>query len=208
LTDPAEIVGRGYDVIADRYLEWSSAEDWPARRTFLVHVLEELADDADVLELGCGAGVPVTKALSERHRVTAVDISGRQLELARENAPAATFVHGDMVSLDLPASSLDAVVAFHSVTHVPRERHGGLFERIHGWLRPGGLFMASLGVGDEPSHTDEDWLGAPMFFSHYDADTNRRLVRDAGFELAVDEIAAQLEHGRDCRFLWIVARKK
>jgi SAM-dependent methyltransferase len=207
LTDPVEIVGHGYDVIAERYLEWSRADDWPARRTYLEYVLRELMDGSSVLELGCGAGVPVTKELSERHRVTAVDVSGRQLELARKNAPAATFVRGDMASLDLAPASFDAVVAVHSVTHVPRELHGELFGRIHGWLRPGGLFLASLGVGDEPGSTEDDWLGAPMFFSHYDADTNRRLLREAGFELDVDEIVSQLEHGRDCRFLWILARK-
>jgi cyclopropane fatty-acyl-phospholipid synthase-like methyltransferase len=206
LTDPVEIVGRGYDVIAERYLEWSSADDWPARRTYLEYVLRKLADGSSVLELGCGAGVPVTKELSERHQVTAVDISRRQLELARKNAPAATFVHGDMASLHLAPASFDAVVAVHSVTHLPRERHGELFERIHGWLRPGGLFMASLGAEDEPGATEDDWLGAPMFFSHYDAGTSRGLLREAGFELEVDEIVSQLEHGRDCRFLWIVAR--
>ena len=93
------------------------------------------------------------------------------------------------------------------MTHVPRERHAELFEHIHSWLRPGGLFVASLGAADEPGDTEEDWLGVPMFFSHYDADTSRRLVKEAGFELASDEIVCQLEHGQECRFLWIVARK-
>ena len=207
MTDQVEIVGRGYDAIAEAYLAWNEAEDFPARREYLAYVLEELDDGASVLELGCGAGLPVTRALAERYRVTAVDVSRRQLELARENAPAAALVHGDMTSLRFDPASFDAVIALHSVTHVPREKHGELFGRIHAWLRPGGLFVASLGAGDEPGDTDADWLGAPMFFSHFDADTNRRLLRQAAFELVSDEIVVQVEHGAECRFLWIVARK-
>jgi hypothetical protein len=47
-----------------------------------------------------------------------------------------------------------------------------------------------------------------MFFSHFDADTNRALVRAAGFELLRDEVVAMLEepHG-ESRFLWVLARK-
>ena len=207
MTDPVEIVEHGYDAIAEAYLAWSDAEDFPARREYLAYLLGELEDGASVLELGCGAGLPVTKALSERNRVTAVDISRRQVELARANAPAATVVHSDMASLELAPGSFDAVVAVHSVTHVPREQHGELFGRIHGWLRPGGLFVASLGSSDEPGDIEENWLGAPMFFSHYDADTTRHLLREVGFELVVDEVVVQVEHGAECRFLWIVARK-
>jgi ubiquinone/menaquinone biosynthesis C-methylase UbiE len=59
-----------------------------------------------------------------------VDISARQVELARRNAPAATFIHGDMAAQTFPESSFDAVVAFFSIFHLPREDHGTLFESI------------------------------------------------------------------------------
>jgi hypothetical protein len=43
-----------------------------------------------------------------------------------------------------------------------------------------------------------------MFFSHYDAETNKKLVRDAGFSIERAELVDQdNEHER---FLWIVAR--
>ena len=65
--------------------------------------------------------------------------------------------------------------------HVPREEQPALLGRILGWLKPGGLFLASMShVGGE-DRTDE-WLGVEMFFSGFDAETNRRLIRQAGFE--------------------------
>ena len=53
-----------------------------------------------------------------------------------------------------------------------------------------------------------DWLGRPNFFSHFDAVTNRALVRGAGFEIAAQTIVPQDEVGEEgTEFLWMVARK-
>merc|ERR1719356_676057 len=49
-------------------------------------VLAGLAFGAHVLELGCGAGVPVARTIvhhSQELRVTGVDISEAQIELAK-----------------------------------------------------------------------------------------------------------------------------
>ena len=46
-----------------------------------------------------------------------------------------------------------------------------------------------------------------MFFSGFDADTNRRLVREAGFELLVDELVWMQEPESEVAFLWVLARK-
>ena len=130
-----------------------------------------------------------------------VDISAGQLELARRNAPAARFVRADMVDLAFAPGSFDAVVAFWTLIHVPREVHASLFARIHGWLKPGGLFAGTLGSGDNPAEHVPDFYGAPMYWSHFAGDTNRGLLRDAGFELIqVDEIEDEGETP-----LWVIA---
>lgn len=47
-----------------------------------------------------------------------------------------------------------------------------------------------------------------MFWSGYDADTNRRLLREAGLELEEDAVVAQQEPGYgDVEFHWVLARK-
>jgi hypothetical protein len=57
-----------------------------------------------------------------------------------------------------------------------------------------------------PDRTEE-WLGVPMFFSGFDADTNRRLVREAGFELLVAEVVWMREPGLDVAFLWVLGQR-
>jgi predicted TPR repeat methyltransferase len=72
--DPKEIVARGYDAIALRYAEWAGRVTSPALK-WLRDLDGRLPDGSDVLELGCGRGVPGTRELARRHRVTGVDIS-------------------------------------------------------------------------------------------------------------------------------------
>jgi SAM-dependent methyltransferase len=205
--DPRRIVADGYDAIAERYFAWSDARPSATRLGWLARALDRIPAGSDVLDLGCGAGVPMTKALAEGRHVTGVDISARQVELARAAVPGATFIQADMTTLELPPASLDAVVAFYSLTHVPRADLPALLDAIHGWLRPGGVFMASMGAQDAPDDVEADWLGTPMFFSHHGAKKNRALVRHAGFEIEQAVVEEEPEDRHAALFLWVVARK-
>jgi SAM-dependent methyltransferase len=203
-SDSRAIVRAGYDAIAERYAQWQ-VEGLPTF-VWVPRLLDLLAKNSDVLEVGCGNGVPAGRLIAERHNYTGVDISAAQLELARVAVPRGAFVQADYTKFD-PGRRVDAVVAVLTLTHVPREEHGDVLARFATWLRPGGLLLATFGTGDQPGWFENDWLGAPMFFSHFDADTNRRLVQEAGFELLEDEVVPMLEDGHgEVRFLWVIAR--
>jgi SAM-dependent methyltransferase len=200
------MVADGYDEIAERYLAWSGLRPSAARLRYLELALEHIPPGSDVLELGCGAGIPMTAALATDRHVTGVDLSATQLEMARRNVPGATFLQADMTTLSFEPASFDGVVAFYSLTHVPREEHAELLERIRRWLRPGGVFIASMGADDEPGDVEADWLGVDMYFSHFGARANRRIVERAELVVEQAEVAVEPEDRHDARFLWIVAR--
>jgi SAM-dependent methyltransferase len=205
--DPKRIVADGYDQIAERYADWSAQSFDDPRHRYTDLVLDRLPAGAAVLELGCGAGLPTTARLAERFAVTGVDLSARQIELARRNVPRAAFVQADMAKLDLPPASFDAVVAFYAITHVPRDEHRALLASISRWLRPGGLLVATMGARSSPDTVERDWLGAPMFFSHFGARANERLVREAGLRPVSARIESTDEEGVPVLFLWVVAEK-
>jgi hypothetical protein len=51
---------------------------------------------------------------------------------------------------------------------------------------------------------------APRFgrwMESFDAETNRRLVREAGFELLVDGVVRMREPEGETAFLWVLARR-
>src|SRR5262245_1217423 len=131
MKDPKRIVSEGYDQIAESYLKWRAEqprEDELAR--WLSLVCDHVRPGARVLDIDCGAGIPITLALSKTFDVTGVDISARQIELARKNVPAAHFIQGDITSIDFPSANFDAAVASYSLIHVPRAEHVRAFRSI------------------------------------------------------------------------------
>jgi cyclopropane fatty-acyl-phospholipid synthase-like methyltransferase len=95
--------------------------------------------------------------------------------------------------------------AFYVIEHLPRERHPEIFRRFHSWLAPGGHLVMTIEPDDEPGKVG-DWLGRPMFFSQYDAETTLGLLGEAGFEVLESAIEDQLEGDREVTYLWILAR--
>src|SRR5436309_15724709 len=86
-----------YDRIAERHAAWVANEviDEVAPR-YVAYLIDNLPEGARVLDLGCGGGGPTTGRLDERFEVTGVDISARQIDLARRAAEGATFFQADM----------------------------------------------------------------------------------------------------------------
>jgi SAM-dependent methyltransferase len=195
-------IERGYDAIAERYADHVRANRGPETyfRSFLDRIVARIPQGGRVLDLGCGAGL-ITSELTRNARVVALDRSAAQLSLARANAPEAVLVRGDIAQVAFRPASFDAVAAFWTLIHVRRDLHGSVLARIHEWLLPGGMFAGTLGTSDSSEDVEEDFFGAPMSWSHFDAETNRRLMADAGFDVEqADEVFDVGEWA-----LWVIA---
>jgi SAM-dependent methyltransferase len=200
-----QLVADGYDAIGETFAEWRERIVGDPREEWEEAFASRLAADARVLELGCGPGTQETRRLAERFRLTGVDISPRQVERAGASIPDAEFVCADFTELELPAGSLDGVIAFYVLNHVPRELLAPLLERIHAWLVPSGLLCVAFGTSDNAGWTGE-WLGAPTYFASYPPETNSHLVREAGFAIELDEVVEFEEPEGPARFQWVLAR--
>jgi SAM-dependent methyltransferase len=205
--DPKRVVEEGYDQVAERYLEWSGTARVEERARYTAVLLDGLPPGAEVLDLGCGAGVPTTRQLAQRFNVTGVDISARQIALARQNVPGAQFVHADVTQLDYAPGSFDGVAAFYSIIHVPRQEQQELLQDIASWLRPGGLLVAAFGTQSGKVELAEDFLGAPMYWSGFDSATNERMVEATGLRIVSAQEETAPEFFQPVTFLWIVAQK-
>ena len=172
------LVRSGYDQCAAAYHESRASEAGPE----LASLFAVLGDGAASLDVGCGAGVPVTRALAERFNVTGVDISASMIELARANVPAARFIRADIMSVELAPSSFDAATAFYSIFHIPRTEHPALFSRVHDWLKPGGYLLCLLPRYNEETYID-DFFGATMYWSSYAVEDYERILTDVGFDI-------------------------
>jgi SAM-dependent methyltransferase len=207
VTDPrVQIVADGYDAIGETFDEWRQGIVGDPRAAWRGELVSRLPQRARVLELGCGGGVPDTKLLAERFRVTAVDVSPEQVRRAQAAVPSAEIVCADFTELELEPGSFDGVVAFYSFNHVPRDLLAPLFRSIRSWLVPGGLFLASLGTSNTEAWIGE-WLGTRMFFSSHPPPANSQLLMEAGFELLRDDVVDFREPEGEVVFQWILARR-
>jgi ubiquinone/menaquinone biosynthesis C-methylase UbiE len=201
--DHKQLVAAGYDKIGDIYLARFGISDVRGRK--LAELENGLSSGARVLDLGCGAGVPIARDLTAHgFRVTGVDGSPGQIARARHNVPDAMFIHADMTRVEFPCASFEAIGAFYAITHVPRDEHSTLLRQISRWLVPGGCFVGSFGASLAHDWTG-DWLGTTMFFSHHDPEATKNLASDAGLVIAKAELIQQ--DNEDVRFLWITAHK-
>jgi SAM-dependent methyltransferase len=118
-SDPKRIVVAGYDEIANVYLERFGVST--VRQKWVGRLIDGLpAGGGRVLDLGCGAGIPVARDLDALgHAVVGVDGSAKQVARARRNVPKATFLEADMCQVAFALGSFHAVGAFYSITHIP-----------------------------------------------------------------------------------------
>lgn len=180
----------GYDSISEAYL----AERRPdgRERELVESFATTLPGGARVLDAGCGAGVPVTATLVDRHEVVGLDASAAQLTLARDHVSVARLVRGDLERLPFADGAFDGLASCHAVIHVPRERHGDVLREFHRVLRSGGRLLVTLGI-DPWEGTNPDWLdaGTEMFWSYHGRERNLELLAAAGFtverETVVDD---------------------
>jgi len=202
---PKARVREGYDRIASAYLAARPVAG--ADVALLADLRRALPPGAPVLDAGCGAGVPVTRDLADAgYRLTALDFSPVQLELARSLGVGASLVQADLAALPFAGGCFAAVVSYYAVIHVPRGEHAAVFDEVYRVLLPSGLALLCLGADDLPADDDPaSWLGVPMYWSHFDADTNLGLLRAAGFGIEWSRrVPDPMDHGAH---LFVLARR-
>jgi trans-aconitate 2-methyltransferase len=122
-----------------------SSEPQQAWASEVVARLEGIAQDADVLDVGCGTG-RVTEALLKlvpRGRVLAMDASAEMVALAcRRLGDRAEVWCQDVLELDLdePVDAILSTATLHWVTD-----HDRLWARLAQALRPGGVLEVQCG---------------------------------------------------------------
>ena len=210
--ETVDIVRRGYDRIADEYLAAvREPRDGDPRDHWTRELATRLPAGARVLDVGCGPGLPTAAALAALgHQVHGIDVSARQIELARAHVPDGRFEVADVARCrDLGHASFDAIVALYSLTHVPRDEYPSLFGRFVAWLRPGGWFLGALGRSDSAGFDEVDFLGyegARSFTNSYTVEPTVALLRRAGFSVEQHALVADDTPFGPEQWLWVLAR--
>ncbi|MFW9951387.1 MAG: class I SAM-dependent methyltransferase [Candidatus Thorarchaeota archaeon] len=195
----SRLVEQGYNRIAEDYYSHRNLSKFD-------NELEEFAsllpDNGYILDVGCGAGIPTVKFLTERgFKVTGIDLSNKMLHLARENVPNADFIKMDMNELQFDKNTFNGIVSVYALFHVPKDNHFNIFKKLFEILKPGGILMINTGVSE--SEGTNNFFGVPMFWSNFGPKTTLELVKKAGFSILSEEV---LERGGEYQY-WIFGKK-
>ena len=197
-----------WDRIANRYAKKPVGNEAAYQRK-LATTREYFRPDMEVLEIGCGTGsTAIAHAPFVRH-VRATDIADEMIAIAKDKAAAAgvqnvTFEALAVEDLDVASESVDAVLAL-SLLHLVEDK-AAVIGRIHGVLRPGGLFVSNtVCLGDHMRWFRfvgpiGRWLGVFPLVRVFTRDDFERSLASAGFAI---------EHAwqPDRAVVFIIARK-
>ncbi len=173
-----------YDEIAGVYL---ANRNKLKSGKYVQQLLKYLPKNSRVLDLGCGAGVPVDNLLLKAgHRVIGMDISSEQIELAKNNCCEGEYLVGDIQDLRESEYRVDGVVSFYSIFHVPRTKQSELLKKVASFLPKGGMLLITM--GDREFEGEHMLYGEKMWSSQYGTVKNHKIVESAGFKIIIDEM--------------------
>jgi ubiquinone/menaquinone biosynthesis C-methylase UbiE len=148
----------------------------PQDLTNEISVLQKMLkfDTAKVLELGCGAAEK-TRMIADNTNVDSViaaevDAIAHQKNLATTDLEKVTFKAYGAEAIEEPDQSIDIVLMFKSLHHVPLDQLDGALLEIHRVLKPGGFAYIS-----EP-------VFAGKFNDILQVYHNEQVVRQAAFD--------------------------
>ena len=173
----------------------------------LDELILRLPKGATILDAGCGAGVPVARLLSRQFQVIGVDFAEAQIDLARKLVPNTQFECQDITDLSFPEAAFDAICSFYAIIHIPRETHKSILEHFYRLLKPKGLALLCLGAEDLEEDVAENYLGAQMYWSHYDSKKYLDMLANCGFNISWSRVVTDASYPEGPGHLFVMVEK-
>jgi len=172
---------REYDLIAEWYASERVDETGVPEATALA---SSIPLGSLVLDVGCGNGIPITRALlSKRHRVVGLDSSHAMLTRFRQNCREALPVQGIVQSCPFADCIFDAAVAWGVMFHLRPEDTIKAIASVSRVVKIGAPFLFTSGTVDGFDGKDGTMNGVTFRYFSHSVDGYRRILGDHGFRL-------------------------
>lgn len=181
-----------YDALADDYqhLMGTTLDELPLERSQLTAFAALVGARGQVLDVGSGPG-RVTAFLSDLGLdCTGVDLSPVMVSIARAAFPSLIFEVGSITDLGVPDASLDGLLAWYSLIHIPPRHRQAVLAEVHRALRPGGHLLLAFQVGEDIKHVvapdgrlSADGAPVALGFHRLSPDEITRELTAAGFTM-------------------------
>jgi len=202
MNSPADRVLALYEAHA---LDWDTdrragirSDGSPAEKEWLDHFASLLPPGASILDVGCGAGVPIARYFLEQgFEMTGIDASPTMIELCRSRFPRASWSIADMRRLEL-GRTFHGLIAWDSFFHLDHDFQRRMFPIFARHAAPNAALMLTSGI----SHgvAIGAFHDAPLYHGSLAPDEYRSLLSTSGFIVRA-HIQADPRCGR--RTVWL-----
>lgn len=174
----------------------------------LLEFSSRIPSNGRILDAGCGNGA-YSRILSKNFEVIGIDISEKQIEIAKQNAPKSKFICQDMTKLTFPDEHFNGILSYYAVIHVPREEQYELLKNFYRMLKVEGIVLISLHPMDDPESYNEDFFetSSRMFWSGFDKERNLKMIQDIGFKIIWSKLVQESSKWGDNYHLFVMAEK-
>ena len=139
---------------------------------------------AVVLDIGCGNGLPITRALlNAGHRVVGLDSSSAMLARFTQNCPGAFAIRGIVQSCPFADDAFDAAVAWGVMFHLNPEDAIQAIANVSRLVKSGAPFLFTSGDIDDFDGKEGTMNDVTFRYFSYSAHNYRRILGDHGFTL-------------------------
>jgi SAM-dependent methyltransferase len=147
-----------YDTVAVDYARLLAAEVPETPLDFaMLEAFAKLVAPGRVADIGCGPGRMTAHLSSLGVPAFGVDLSPEMVATARETYPDLHFGVGSMTALSLADSSVEGVLAWYSIIHIPPPLLPAVLAEFHRVLTAGGHLLVAFQVGDERRHIEHGY---------------------------------------------------
>jgi SAM-dependent methyltransferase len=172
---------REYDLIADWY---ASERSGPIGVPEAVAMASSLAAGSLILDLGCGNGIPISRALLHAgHRVIGIDSSHEMLRRFKANFPAVAVVRGLVQDAGFVRESFDAAISWGVLFHLRRAEFVKVLAAVARILKPGAPFLFTGGDADAEPGIEGTMNGVTFRYYSGSDESHRTLLQEHGFSL-------------------------
>ena len=206
-------VRNNYDSIAKKYSADINGviEDQDILDLFI----SNLEPHGTVLDLGGGIG-QITNFLQEKgYNAICYDFSEQMMKQAKSSFPNINYILDDMTNIGdhFDGESLDGIIAFYSLFHIPKEQVKETFSAISKLLKRDGIFCFNVQLGDGEEYVNEPYLEEGkkvLYFNYFSNSQINNLLEENNLDLIFQKektITDKNEPGNGNK-IFIICKKK
>lgn len=209
-------VKKDYDAIANEYADefGKEYEDLDVIQEFV----SKLEMNSNILDLGGGTGKLTDLFIKNNFKAICYDFSKEMMRKSKDFFGELPYILDDMLNVKshFENESLDGIIAFYSLFHIPKENIDSLFCDINDLLKENGIFCFSVQLGNGEGYIDEPYLKEDgknvLYMNFFTKEYINELLEKNHFKKIFERTKSEIgenELGSESnRKIFIIARKQ